>query len=99
MRGPAERASLSKASLTVLYRNLTFTTFTDLFELHLKMESYIIVRMHGDPRCHHGWACGGCKAQRTIGFFVFFMCVLGAPDTDSPRRGLRGRGVLSSQEG
>ena len=41
--------------------------------------------MHGDPRCHHGWACGGCKAQRTIGFFVFFMCVLGAPDTDYPR--------------
>ena len=99
MRRSANRASVSEANLTVLYRNRTFTTFTDLFEIHLKMESYITIRIPGDPRCRHGWACGGRKSHRTIGFFVFFMYVLGAPDTDSPRRGLRGRGVLSSQEG
>ena len=97
---PAKRASLSEANLTVLYSNLQFTTFTDLFEIHQKIESYIIVRMRGDPRTRHGWACGGSKSHRNIGFFVFFfMCVLRAPDTDSPRRGLRGRGVLPSQEG
>ena len=47
MRGPAKRASLSEANLTVLYRNLTFTTFTDLFEIHQKMESYIMKRIRG----------------------------------------------------
>ena len=29
-------------------------------------------------------ACGDSKSHRTIGFFVFFICVLGAPDTDYP---------------
>ena len=63
---PLTSTSLSEANLTVLYRNLTFTTFTDLFEIRQKMESYIIVRMRADPRCRHGWACGGSKPHRTI---------------------------------
>ena len=48
------------------------------------MESYTIVRIPGDPRTRHGWASGGSKSHSTIDFFVFFMCVLGAPDTDYP---------------
>ena len=58
MRRSANIASVSEANLTVLYRNRTFTTFTDLFEIRLKMESYIIVCMRADPRCLHGWPVG-----------------------------------------
>ena len=84
-RGVAKRASLSEANLTVLYRNFMFTFFTDSLKIHQTMRTSILIRMRADPRTRHGWDCGGSKSHRSIGFFMFFMCALGDPDTDYPR--------------